>query len=194
MPPGFSAADFYYLLPELIVTLGAIVVLVADVFLPRRASGDPEAIPAADRRVDVAVDGHRRRGRRCAGTSLGSQPDHRPRTRRRRWLCAVLQADLPGLGRHHHPHVGPVSALREHEARRVLLPDPLRDARHDVRRRRHRPHHDLHRSGDHGDLVLRARRLHPSEPSIQRGRDQVLRYSARSRWPSSCTACRFFTA
>jgi len=49
MPPGFSAADFYYLLPELIVTLGAIGVLVADVFLPRRASGDPEAIPAADR-------------------------------------------------------------------------------------------------------------------------------------------------
>ena len=45
MPPGFSAADFYYLLPELIVTLGAIVVLVADVFLPRRASGDPDAIP-----------------------------------------------------------------------------------------------------------------------------------------------------
>jgi NADH-quinone oxidoreductase subunit N len=30
MPPGYSAADFYYLLPELIVTAGAILVLVVD--------------------------------------------------------------------------------------------------------------------------------------------------------------------
>ena len=49
MPPGYSAADFYYLLPELIVTLGAIAVLAVDVLLPRRETTDPEAIPAADR-------------------------------------------------------------------------------------------------------------------------------------------------
>jgi NADH-quinone oxidoreductase subunit N len=49
MPPGFSATDFYYLLPELIVTAGAIVVLALDVLLPRRLSDDAGAIPAADR-------------------------------------------------------------------------------------------------------------------------------------------------
>jgi NADH-quinone oxidoreductase subunit N len=31
MPPGFAAADFYYLLPELILTFGALIVLSTDV-------------------------------------------------------------------------------------------------------------------------------------------------------------------
>ena len=34
MPPGFSSADFYYLLPELVLTSGALGLLVADVLLP----------------------------------------------------------------------------------------------------------------------------------------------------------------
>ena len=39
MPPGYSAADFYYLLPELIVTGGAILVLIID------AAARPAAVP-----------------------------------------------------------------------------------------------------------------------------------------------------
>src|SRR4030095_17142954 len=35
MPPGISLSDFYYILPELVLTTGALVVLVADVPLPR---------------------------------------------------------------------------------------------------------------------------------------------------------------
>jgi NADH-quinone oxidoreductase subunit N len=35
MPPGVSATDFYYILPELVLTGGALVVLVADVLLAR---------------------------------------------------------------------------------------------------------------------------------------------------------------
>jgi NADH-quinone oxidoreductase subunit N len=35
MPPGVSSSDFYYILPELVLTGGALVVLVADVLLPR---------------------------------------------------------------------------------------------------------------------------------------------------------------
>src|SRR6478672_7654109 len=35
MPPGISLADFYYILPELVITGGALIVLVADVLLPR---------------------------------------------------------------------------------------------------------------------------------------------------------------
>jgi NADH-quinone oxidoreductase subunit N len=35
MPPGISASDFYYILPELVLTAGALVVLIADVLLPR---------------------------------------------------------------------------------------------------------------------------------------------------------------
>ena len=36
MPAGFTAADFYYLLPELLLTGGALLVLVVDILLPRR--------------------------------------------------------------------------------------------------------------------------------------------------------------
>jgi NADH-quinone oxidoreductase subunit N len=43
MPPGFSSADLVYLLPELAVAAGAVVVLVLDLILRRPAS------PAADR-------------------------------------------------------------------------------------------------------------------------------------------------
>ncbi|HKB10644.1 MAG TPA: NADH-quinone oxidoreductase subunit N [Vicinamibacterales bacterium] len=35
MPPGISTSDFYYILPELVITAGALLVLIADVLLPR---------------------------------------------------------------------------------------------------------------------------------------------------------------
>jgi NADH-quinone oxidoreductase subunit N len=35
MPPGLSTSDFYYILPELVITAGALIVLIADVLLPR---------------------------------------------------------------------------------------------------------------------------------------------------------------
>jgi NADH-quinone oxidoreductase subunit N len=38
MPPGLSLSDFYYILPELVLTGGALVVLVADVLLPKRSN------------------------------------------------------------------------------------------------------------------------------------------------------------
>ena len=37
MPAGISTSDFYYILPELVITGGALLVLVADVLLPRRS-------------------------------------------------------------------------------------------------------------------------------------------------------------
>jgi NADH-quinone oxidoreductase subunit N len=36
MPAGFSALDFYYLLPEIVLTAGSLLVLILDVSLPRR--------------------------------------------------------------------------------------------------------------------------------------------------------------
>jgi NADH-quinone oxidoreductase subunit N len=39
MPPGFSGADFYYLLPEIVLTGGALAVLLLEIFLPVRAKG-----------------------------------------------------------------------------------------------------------------------------------------------------------
>ncbi len=67
MPAGISTSDFYYILPELILTGGALLVLVADVLLPRR-SGNALAwvtllvigvtlaslVPFATSRVEVA--------------------------------------------------------------------------------------------------------------------------------------------
>src|SRR6185503_9178428 len=35
MPAGIAASDFYNILPELVLTAGALLVLVADVLLPR---------------------------------------------------------------------------------------------------------------------------------------------------------------
>jgi NADH-quinone oxidoreductase subunit N len=35
MPPGVSLSDFYYILPEIVLTAGALLVLIADVMLPR---------------------------------------------------------------------------------------------------------------------------------------------------------------
>jgi NADH-quinone oxidoreductase subunit N len=37
MPAGLSLSDFYYILPELVITAGSLAVLVADVLLPRRS-------------------------------------------------------------------------------------------------------------------------------------------------------------
>src|SRR5215468_11397261 len=37
MPPGLSTSDFYYILPELVLTGGALIVLIADVLLPRKS-------------------------------------------------------------------------------------------------------------------------------------------------------------
>jgi NADH-quinone oxidoreductase subunit N len=35
MPPGISLSDFYYILPEIVITIGALLVLIVDVSLPR---------------------------------------------------------------------------------------------------------------------------------------------------------------
>jgi NADH-quinone oxidoreductase subunit N len=37
MPAGINLSDFYYILPELVLTGGALLVLIADVLMPRRA-------------------------------------------------------------------------------------------------------------------------------------------------------------
>src|SRR5262245_56813472 len=39
MPPGISSSDFYYILPELVLTVGSLLLLIADVMLPRRSNG-----------------------------------------------------------------------------------------------------------------------------------------------------------
>jgi NADH-quinone oxidoreductase subunit N len=39
MPPGISASDFYYILPEIVLTAGALLVLIVDVALPRSGRG-----------------------------------------------------------------------------------------------------------------------------------------------------------
>src|SRR5262245_2088406 len=39
MPAGLSPSDFYYILPELVLTAGALALLIVDVLLPRRSNG-----------------------------------------------------------------------------------------------------------------------------------------------------------
>src|SRR5689334_13898463 len=39
MPPGISTSDFYYILPELVITGGSLLVLIADVLLPKSSRG-----------------------------------------------------------------------------------------------------------------------------------------------------------
>jgi NADH-quinone oxidoreductase subunit N len=52
MPPGYSSVDFFYLLPELIVTAGAVVVLTTEMLLPRAevaVDGGAVRVPVRDR-------------------------------------------------------------------------------------------------------------------------------------------------
>ena len=35
MPPGINLSDFYYLLPEIVLTAGALLLLLADLMVPR---------------------------------------------------------------------------------------------------------------------------------------------------------------
>jgi NADH-quinone oxidoreductase subunit N len=39
LPPGLSPADFYYILPEIVLTLGSMLVLLADIMVPRERRG-----------------------------------------------------------------------------------------------------------------------------------------------------------
>src|SRR5262245_47020052 len=39
MPAGINPADFYNILPELVLTAGALLLLVVDVLMPRRSNG-----------------------------------------------------------------------------------------------------------------------------------------------------------
>jgi NADH-quinone oxidoreductase subunit N len=39
MPPGISLSDFYYILPEIVLTIGALLVLIVDVLLPKNSGG-----------------------------------------------------------------------------------------------------------------------------------------------------------
>jgi hypothetical protein len=44
MPEGIALSDFYYILPEMVLTVGALVVLIVDVLLPtarRGAAAEP---------------------------------------------------------------------------------------------------------------------------------------------------------
>jgi NADH-quinone oxidoreductase subunit N len=66
MPAGISASDFYYILPEIVLTAGALALLVADVLLPRGSRALPAVailvllgtmaslVPFAGTRVEVA--------------------------------------------------------------------------------------------------------------------------------------------
>jgi NADH-quinone oxidoreductase subunit N len=52
MPAGLSLSDFYYILPELVLTAGALIVLIADVLLPR---GSNRALASVTLLVIVAT-------------------------------------------------------------------------------------------------------------------------------------------
>ena len=41
MPPGISLSDFYYILPEIVITVGALLVLIVDVALSRPGQTTP---------------------------------------------------------------------------------------------------------------------------------------------------------
>ncbi len=46
MPPGISASDFYYILPEIVITAGALLVLIVDVALSRPGKTTPRSVLA----------------------------------------------------------------------------------------------------------------------------------------------------
>ena len=89
MPPGISLSDFYYILPELVLTAGALLVLIADVLLPRgsRAAGVGDARRA------------RRDARRRCVPFVDADVEIAQRADRRRSVRAVLQGRVPASRR-----------------------------------------------------------------------------------------------
>ena len=96
------------------------------------------------------------------------------RPHRRRPVRALFQGGVPCRREHDRADVGALSRGGGREPRRVLLPDPLLDARHDDHGGRHRSHHELHRARDHGRVVLHPGRLHQAEPAFERGGGEIL--------------------
>ena len=164
MPPGISLSDFYYILPELVLTAGALVVLIADVLLPRGS----RALLWVTLAVLVATLLSLDPVQRTSNVEIAQRPD------RGRCVRVLLQGRLPPRRADDRADVGALPRDRGREPRRVLLPDPLRDARHDDHGRRHRPHHQLHRPRDDGGVVLHPGRLHQAEPAVERGGGEVL--------------------
>ena len=145
------------------LTAGALALLVADVLLPRRS-------PLADlgRRGGAGRDRHR-------AAAVPQRPRRGlERTDRGRSVRVLLQGRVPHRRDLDRADVGALPGDRRRQPGRVLLPDPLRDARHDDHGRRHRSHHRVHRPRDDGGLVLHPGRLHQAEPAIERSRGQVL--------------------
>src|SRR5688572_15655068 len=46
MPPGISPSDFYYILPEIVITVGAVLVLIVDVALSKPGERTPRTVLA----------------------------------------------------------------------------------------------------------------------------------------------------
>ena len=163
MPPGLSPSDFYYILPELVLTAGALLVLIADVLLPRRSRGAlawvtllalgatlASLVPFTSTHVEVAhgliaVDQFALFFKVVFLVAAAITV-----------LMSVRYLEIEGA-----------------QPRRVLLPDPLRHARHDDHGGRHRSHHDLHRPRDDGRVVLHPGRLHQAEPAVERSGGEV---------------------
>ena len=163
MPPGISLSDFYYILPEIVLTVAALVRARGG---RAAAEGQPGAGlgDAGGSRRDAAVAAA---VRRHPGRGL-------ERAHRGRLVRALLQDHLPHRGGDDRADVGPLSRGRRRQPGRVLLPDSVRDARHDDHGRRHRSHHELHRARDDGGVVLHPGRLHQAEPAVERSRGEVL--------------------
>ena len=49
MPAGINLSDFFYLLPEMIVTIGSAIVLGLDLLFVRRAPQTSDDVPSNDR-------------------------------------------------------------------------------------------------------------------------------------------------
>ena len=162
MPAGLSTSDFYYILPELVLTAGALLLLVADVMLPR-----------GEQAADVG------RGRRaCRDGRLARAVPVRARrglarSDRRRPVRPVLQGHLPRRRDSHGADVAALPRDRGRQPRRVLLPDSVRDARHDDHGGRHRSDHAVHRPRDDGGVVLHPGRLHQAESAVERSGGEV---------------------
>ena len=139
---------------------------------PAACGSDDSARQAVAPRVGDA----RGARRDSCGPSAGGrrQPPGLARAHRGRSVCALLQGDLPRVGGLYGPDERQVPRGRRHPRGRVLLPDSVRDPRHDVHGRRDRSDHALHRSRDDGDFVLHPDGIPEAEPAIERSGREIL--------------------
>ena len=165
MNDTFVVRDLYPVLPELVLAVGAMVLLMLGAFRGERAADIDQLA------CDPAAGRGRRRHRLAAGGAAGSLR----RQLRARALCPLPQAAGADRLRGRDPDVARLPRARRPEPVRISDPDPALDRRHADADLGGRPDRALSRPRADEPGALRGRRDQPRLRALDRSRPEIFR-------------------